>query len=212
MGSDGSATVPADYTFTAGDSGTHAFANGVTLLMAGSQTVTATDMVNLSISGSATVSVVPAQAVSFAIAAPAGVSSGTSFDITITALDPYGNIAVNYQATVTFTSSDLDAGVVLPADYTFQSTDAGTHTFPAGVTLITPGDKTLTVTDAASGDTGIATVTVAPGSQVPPAGRSSRSPRLNVDITASQGVQAIPELASVDWLFASLWGQKKGTQ
>jgi hypothetical protein len=28
-----------------------------------------------------------------------------------------------------------------------------------------------------------------------------------VDITASQGVQAIPELASVDWLFASLWGQ-----
>jgi hypothetical protein len=56
---------------------------------------------------------------------------------------------------------------VLPADYTFKPSDAGHVTFPGGVTLITPGDQTLTVTDKADNTlTGSAVVTVssaAPG-------------------------------------------------
>jgi hypothetical protein len=36
-------------------------------------------------------------AVFYAIAAPASVPSGTAFDVTITAADPYGTIDVNYQ-------------------------------------------------------------------------------------------------------------------
>jgi hypothetical protein len=52
---------------------------------------------------------------------------------------------------------------MLPAAYTFQPGDAGTVTIPAGVTLITPGDQTLTVTDLASGITGSATITVIAG-------------------------------------------------
>src|SRR6202023_3027373 len=39
--SDPRATLPADFTFTAADNGTHTFTNGVTLLTAGGQTITA---------------------------------------------------------------------------------------------------------------------------------------------------------------------------
>jgi len=48
------AAVPADYTFTAGDNGTHTFS--ATLSTAGYQTITATDMADPTITGSATVS------------------------------------------------------------------------------------------------------------------------------------------------------------
>src|SRR5262249_4461946 len=60
--------------------------------------------------------------------------------------------------TVTFSTSDTDPGVVLPAPYTFQPSHGGTVTFL--VTLITPGDETLTVTDTNSGITGTVVVTV----------------------------------------------------
>jgi sugar lactone lactonase YvrE len=104
----------------------------------------------------------PGTAVYFALAAPANVPPATPFDITITALDPYGNTAVNYEGTVTFSTSDTDPSIGLPADYTFTAADAGVHTFTGGVTLITPGDQTITATDTASGITRTATVTVVP--------------------------------------------------
>jgi hypothetical protein len=104
----------------------------------------------------------PGTAVYFALAAPANVTAGSPFDITVTAPDPYGNAAVSYQGTVTFSSSDTDPGIVVPADYTFTAADAGVHTFSGGVTLSTPGDQTVTVTDNASGITRTATVTVVP--------------------------------------------------
>jgi Domain of unknown function (DUF5050) len=104
----------------------------------------------------------PGTALYFAVAAPASASAGSPFDITVTALDPYGNTAVNYQGTVTFSTSDTDPGVVLPADYTFTAADAGVQTFTGGVTLITPGDQTITATDTASGITRSVTVTVVP--------------------------------------------------
>src|SRR5262249_61746153 len=102
----------------------------------------------------------PGTAVCFAVAAPSSVPSGTAFDLTVTALDPYGNIDVNYQGTVTFSTSDTDSGIILPADYTFTADDAGVHAFPGAVTLSTPGDQTITVTDTASGITRSITVTV----------------------------------------------------
>jgi uncharacterized repeat protein (TIGR01451 family) len=62
-----------------------------------------------------------------------------------------------YTGTVHFTSSDPQA--VLPADYTFLGSDAGTHTF--SFTLKTLGDQTITATDTrSSGFTGTATVNV----------------------------------------------------
>src|SRR5262249_16662276 len=90
------------------------------------------------------------------------VIAGTPFDVTLTALDLYGNVDTTYQSTVTFSTTDPDSGVVLPAEYTFTTGDNGVHTFPGGVTLVTVGDQTLTVTDTVSGITGSVTVTVGP--------------------------------------------------
>jgi hypothetical protein len=102
----------------------------------------------------------------FRITAASTAVSGTPFDVTVTALDHSGNIDTNYQGTVTFSTTDPDSGVVLPADYTFTTGDGadnGVHTFPGGVLLVTMGDQTLTTTDKVSGITGRVTVTVGPG-------------------------------------------------
>jgi hypothetical protein len=67
---------------------------------------------------------------------------------------------------VTFSTTDPDSGVVLPGDYTFTTGDGGNngvHTFRGGVTLITVGDQTLTVTDNVSGLTGSIIITVGSG-------------------------------------------------
>jgi streptogramin lyase len=91
--------------------------------------------------------------------------TGTPFDIMVTALDPNGNIDTNYQGTVTFSTTDPDSGVMLPADYTFtigDGGDKGTHTFTGEVTLATAGNYTLTATDTVSGIIGRVTITVDP--------------------------------------------------
>jgi hypothetical protein len=92
--------------------------------------------------------------------------SGTALDITITALDPSGNLDTNYQGIVTFSTSDADPGVVLPSAYTFTAGvghDNGVHTFSGGVTLVTGGTQTLTVSDAVSGMSGKLTISVGAG-------------------------------------------------
>jgi hypothetical protein len=93
----------------------------------------------------------PASASRFSIAAPSDVSTGSAFSATITALDPYGNIATGYTGTVQFTSTDSKA--VLPAPYTFTTGsggDNGIHTFANGFTLNTVGIQTITATDKAT--------------------------------------------------------------
>jgi hypothetical protein len=162
------ATLPAVYTFISSDQGTHTF-DGVVLTSAGTQTVSVSDTAN-SISGAASVDVTPAAATQLILTAPASNTSATPFDLTVTALDPYGNIDTNYAGTIHFTSTDGDPGVMLPGDYTFASADGGTHTFSGGVILIIPGDQTLTVTDPATGITGSAIVTI-----VPPGGGDAAS-------------------------------------
>ena len=57
--------------------------------------------------------------------------------------DANGNTATAYRGTFHFTSSDSKA--VLPANYTFTSSDAGKHTFSA--TLKAAGSQSLTATD-----------------------------------------------------------------
>ncbi len=76
--------------------------------------------------------------------------------MTVTALDPYGNIVTGYTGTIHFTSSDGQAS--LPPDYTFTAADPGVHTFT--ITLRTAGNQTIVVTDTASHATGSATVAV----------------------------------------------------
>src|SRR5262249_2977625 len=68
------------------------------------------------------------------VATPASTVAGTPFDVTVSALDPYGNFDKNYTGTVSFVSTDTAAGVVLPANYTFTTADAGVHLFGGGAT------------------------------------------------------------------------------
>jgi hypothetical protein len=115
-------------------------------------------------SGGINIGAYQASARAFAIAAPDTVTSGLPFDVTVTAVDPFGQVAVGYTGTVTFSSSDGDPAVVLPSDYTFTVADAGMVGFPGRVTLITEGDQTITATDTSDGTiTGTATVTVISG-------------------------------------------------
>ena len=73
-------------------------------------------------------------------------TSGTAFDVVVTALDASGATCAAYAGTVALTSTDPVA--VLPANYAFTTTnkgDKGVHTF--SVTLKTAGSQTITVTD-----------------------------------------------------------------
>jgi hypothetical protein len=155
-----SATLPGSYTFQASDAGQVTFYGGTVLYTAGTWDVTVTDAVNPNLTGTTNVNVVAGSAVAFQVVTSGSALSGTPFDVTILAVDAYGNIDTNYAGTITFTSSDTNPNVVLPPDYTFQPGDAGQVTFSAGATLITPGPQTLTVTDVNSGITGSTTVTV----------------------------------------------------
>jgi len=154
--SDGQAALPADYKLTASDAGIRTFSNGVTLDTAGNQTVTATDAAKSSITGSGTVAVNPAAAASLALAAPATTTAGDTFSVTVTALDPYDNVATGYTGTVHFTSSDPQAA--LPADSTLNNGAGSFH-----VTLLTAGTQSITATDTATASiTGSSNLAVSP--------------------------------------------------
>jgi len=59
------------------------------------------------------------------VTAPANVTSGAAFNVTVTALDASNVIVPSYTGTVHFTSSSAGS---LPADYTFVGGDSGAHT------------------------------------------------------------------------------------
>jgi Bacterial Ig-like domain (group 3)/Autotransporter beta-domain/Immunoglobulin I-set domain len=107
----------------------------------------------------ATLTVSSGIATHLSVSAPAAATSGTGFNVTVTALDASNNIAVGYSGTVHFTSTD--GAAVLPANYTFVASDSGVHTFTA--TLNTIGSRTITATDtvtpAITGTSGAINVT-----------------------------------------------------
>ena len=124
--SDPQAVLPANYTFTAANAGVADLS--VTLKTAGTQSFTVTDTSTPSLTATAShITVLPLQATHFVISGPTSVAPGAAFNITVIALDPYGNDATFYFGTVSFTSSDSLA--TLPKNYTFKTTDKGEHTF-----------------------------------------------------------------------------------
>ena len=139
---DGSAVLPADYTFTQADNGTHSFS--AVFKTAGAQALSTADSASGVTGTETSITVGPAAASQFSVAAPAAVTAGSAFGVTVTALDPYGNRATGYAGTVRFTSTD--GAAALPADYIFTPADGGTHTFT--VTLKTAGAQSVTVSDA----------------------------------------------------------------
>jgi len=156
--SDGAATLPAAYTFTASDHGVHTFT--VTLRHAGSQDIVAHWG---AASGTGSVTVVATTANHLSVT-PAAATAGSPFDVTVTALDPYNNVATSYRRLVHFSTNDPASGVSLPADYTFTAGDNGVHVFTGGATLITAGRHTITATDppVPGGPSGSTSVNVQP--------------------------------------------------
>jgi uncharacterized protein (TIGR03437 family) len=133
---DGAATLPADSTLT---NGVGVFS--VTLKTAGNQTITATDTVTPSVTGTSSgITVTPGPATHLSVSAPASATQNVSFSLTVTGLDQFNNTATGYAGPVHFTSSDALA--TLPADATLTN---GVGTFSA--TLNTPGNQTITALD-----------------------------------------------------------------
>ncbi|HEU5453709.1 MAG TPA: hypothetical protein VFU76_17050 [Terriglobales bacterium] len=150
--SDSTASLPANYTFTSADAGTHTFR--VTFNSAGAQSVAVADTVAIGFTGHASVTVNSASATRLVITAPSTIAAGAPFNFTVAAKDGGNNTVASYSGTVHFSSTDPAAS--LPADAKLSN---GTGTFSA--ILRTAGGQTLTATDTATASIqGSAAVTV----------------------------------------------------
>ncbi len=143
--SDPFAALPTDYTFQSSDMGQQTFQ--VQFRIAGPQTITATDTMNLVTAGVGMTNVTPAAVSNFTVVGhPSPVVAGSDNMFTVTAIAPDSSVAVGYLGTVFFSSSDQQAG--LPASYTFTIADNGSKDFTA--TLKTAGIQSITVADQAN--------------------------------------------------------------
>ena len=149
--SDSQASLPVNSTLT---NGTGSFS--ATMKTAGSQVVIATDTVTASMTGTSNpITVSHVGTTHFSVLAPTYVNSGTGFQLDVTALDAWNNVASSYSGMVHFTSSD--GAAALPADSGFAD---GTGLF--SVTLNTTGVQTVTATDTVASITGTFSATVIP--------------------------------------------------
>ncbi len=141
--SDPKASLPSPYTFNTSNAGKYTFA--ATLNTWGDQSLTATDSSKSTITGSESNILVCTLGPQYLQVSgfPTTDTAGTSYAVTVGVYNGFGNIVTGYTGTVHFTSSDGQA--VLPANYTFTSSDAGQYTF--NVTLKTAGTQYIAVTD-----------------------------------------------------------------
>jgi hypothetical protein len=92
--------------------------------------------------------------------APSSAAAGSPFTVTVTVTVGRSRDKI-INSYIIFASSDPAA--VLPPRYGFTPADAGSHTWPNGFTLMTPGAQTISATIYdAPGINGSATVTVSP--------------------------------------------------
>jgi len=141
-------TLPANFTFVSGNNGTHTFTNQVTLVTGGLRTVTATDTVNSSITGtSGTISVDQAPAFTSAASDTTTVGSSTPFTFLTTG---YPTPTLSYSGT-------------LPSGIGFTAKTGGSATLTGTPAAGTGGSYPLTIT--ATGSTVVTqnfTLTVVP--------------------------------------------------
>ena len=135
---DNQATLPANSPLT---NGTGTFSVTLKTVGGGSQTITATDTITASITGTSNpIGVNPGPPTAISVQAAAAETTGIAFSATVSALDTFGNIAASYAGTVHFTSTDAQA--ILPANSALTS---GTGSFQ--VTFKTLGMQTITAID-----------------------------------------------------------------
>jgi hypothetical protein len=137
----GPLTSMANYTFTPTDGGQHTF-NNLALSQVGTFTLTATDTLDASTTGSTTFTVTgPPDHIAFSV--PSTITAGVPFAITVTVQDAYGNTVTGCGGMVHFT---LTGPAMAMADYTFTAADLGSQTF-SNLALSQTGMYTLTGTD-----------------------------------------------------------------
>lgn len=153
--SDSQATLPAASMLTNG-AGTFS----ATLKTSGAQTITATDTVTTSITGTSNSISVIGPATHFSVAVPSNVTTGVAFGVNVIALDASNNMTSRYAGTVHFTTSDAHAS--LPANSTLSN---GTGTF--SMTLKTIGSQTITATDTVTASIAGTSSSISVGTNAP---------------------------------------------
>ena len=95
-------------TFVTGDAGVHTFSNGVTLVTAGTRSITATELADALATGTQSgITVNAASTDHYYVSGFSNpVTTGTAGTVSLQARDAYNNFAASYTGTVHFTSSD----------------------------------------------------------------------------------------------------------
>jgi hypothetical protein len=137
---DPGAALPADYTFTAADLGTHSFQLELTRAAATTLTVTSAGLPPVS----ATVAVAHAPASLVTLEAlPPQIAVDVPAMLTVTVRDAFANVVVDYAGTLTFVITDPQAPAI--ANATFGPADQGIKSIP--VRFATAGTQTVTASD-----------------------------------------------------------------
>ena len=152
--SDPQAVLPANYTFVSGDNGTHTFS--ATLKTAGSQSITATDTVTSSITGSqSNITINPAAASQIRVETAANgsggvtpaqnVTAGASVTVYAVTRDQYGNYLANTAGTWSLVNSTggVVGGDLVPASDNKSAVFTG-HLVGTTVIQVTSGSLTST--------------------------------------------------------------------
>ena len=141
--SDAAAMTPAGAQISSG--GTVTLANAVNFHLAGTQSLTATDVTYKIPPASRSILVQPGPLASLVLGnLPNPSPLGQAQYFSATAFDTYANLATNYRGTLQFSSSN--GAHTLPANYTFTASDSGQATIRPGVSFNTIGTQGFTAT------------------------------------------------------------------
>ena len=144
--SDPQATLPADYTYVAGDNGVHTF-SGVILKTAGTQTITATDPgQGVSTSVTITVGAAAATQLAFNPATPGPGTAGSSIpNVAVQVEDNFGNVVTTASGSVIMSIKSGSPQSSFTSGTTTVSVSSGVANF-TNLVVDTLGSYTLTAT------------------------------------------------------------------